>query len=74
MLDGVYLRGIDGAPEFVDVPAPTDESLQAVLHTIITRSMKSPTRQGVSVEEAGSTDMADYDSDSDEARVLARRC
>jgi len=31
VLDGVYRRGIDGAPEFVKVPAPTDEALQMVL-------------------------------------------
>ena len=36
--------------------------------------MKLLTRQGVLVEEEGSTYMADTDCDSDEARVLARRC
>ena len=70
VLDGVYRRGIDGAPEFVEVPAPTDEALQAVLHKIITRLMKLLTRRGVLVEEEGSTYMADNDGDSDEARVL----
>jgi hypothetical protein len=70
VLDGVYLRGIDGAPEFVEVPEPTDEALQAVLHKIITRLMKLLTRRGVLVEEVGSTYMADSDGDSDEARVL----
>ena len=47
MLDGVYRRGTDGAPEFVEVPAPTDEALQAVLHKIITRIMQLLTRRGV---------------------------
>ena len=70
VLDGVYRRGIDGAPEFVEVPEPTDEALQSVLHKIITRLMKLLTRRGVLVEEEGSTYMADSDSDSDEARVL----
>ena len=70
MLDGVYRRGTDGAPEFVEVPAPTDEALHAVLHKIITRTMKLLTRRGVLVEEQGSTYMADNDSDSDEARTL----
>lgn len=28
--DGVYRRGTDGEPEFVEVLAPTDEALQAV--------------------------------------------
>jgi len=37
VLDGVYRRGADGTPEFVEAPAPTDEALQAVLHKIITR-------------------------------------
>ena len=41
MLDGVYRRGTDGAPEFVEVPAPTDEALQAVLHKIITRTTQA---------------------------------
>jgi hypothetical protein len=70
MLDGVYRRGTEGAPEFVEVPAPTDEALQSVLHKIITRTMKLLTRRGVLVEEEGSTYMADNDGDSDEARTL----
>jgi len=45
VLDGVYRRGTDGEPEFVEVPAPTDEALQAVLHKIITRTMKLLTRR-----------------------------
>jgi hypothetical protein len=45
VLDGVYRRGIDGAPEFVEVPEPTDEALQSVLHKIITRTMKLLTRR-----------------------------
>jgi hypothetical protein len=70
VLDGVYRRGTDGAPKFVEVPEPTDEALQSVLHKIITRAMKLPTRRGVLVEEEGSTYMADNDGDSDEARTL----
>lgn len=70
VLDGVYLRGIDGAPEFVEIPEPTDEAPQAVLHKITTRLMKLLTRRGVLVEEVRSTYMADSDGDSDEARVL----
>ncbi len=37
VLDGVYRRSAEGAPEFAEVAAPTDEALQAVLHKIITR-------------------------------------
>lgn len=70
MLDGVYRCDTEGEPVFVEVPAPTDESLQAVLHKIITRLMKLLTRRGVLVEEEGSTYMADSDADSDEARTL----
>ena len=71
VLDGVYRRGTD-EPVFVEVPAPTDEALQAVLHKIITRVMKLLTRRGASVEEQGSTCMADNDNDgdSDDARTL----
>ena len=36
VLDGVYRR-TDGEPVFVEVPAPTDEALQALLHKIIGR-------------------------------------
>ena len=37
VLNGVYRLSTDGEPVFVEVPAPTDEALQAVLHKIITR-------------------------------------
>jgi Putative transposase len=70
VLDGVYRSGIDGTPEFVEVPEPTDETLQSVLHKIITRMMKLLTRRGVLVEDKGSIYMADNDGDSDEARTL----
>jgi hypothetical protein len=70
VLDGVYRLSADGTREFVEAPAPTDEALQPVLHTIITRLMKLLTRRGVLVEEDGSTYRADNDGDSDEARVL----
>ena len=70
MLDGVYRRGTDGTPVFVEVPAPTADALQAVLQRVITRTMKLLTRRGVLVEEEGSTYVADDDGDSDEARSL----
>ena len=70
MLDGVYRRGTEGEPLFVQVPAPTDEALHAVLHRIITRTMKLLTRRGVLIEEQGQTYMANNDGDSDEARAL----
>jgi len=69
-LDGVFRCDTDGEPVFVEVPAPTEEALQTVLHKIITRLMKLLTRRGVLVEEEDSTYMADSDGDSDEARKL----
>jgi len=69
VLDGVYRR-TDGEPVFVEVPAPTDEDLQALLHKIIGRLMKLLTRRGVLLEEQGSTYLADGDADSDDARAL----
>jgi len=52
VLDGVYRR-TDGELVFVEVPALTDEDLQALLHKIITRLMKLLTRRGVLVEDEG---------------------
>ncbi len=63
-------RRTDAEPAFVEVPAPTDEALQALLHKIISRLMKLLTRRGVLVEEEGSTYLADSDGDSDDARTL----
>ena len=70
MLDGVYRCDTEGEPVFAEVPAPTDEALQALLHQIITRLMKLLTRKGVLVEEQGQTYLADDDADSDEGRTL----
>ena len=55
VLDGVFRCDTEGEPVFVEVPAPTEEALQKVLHKIITRLMKLLTRRGVLVEEEGST-------------------
>ena len=66
----MYRGGVDGTPEFVEVPEPTDETMQSVLRKIITRSMKLLASRGVLVEEEGSTYIANNDSDSDEARTL----
>ncbi len=70
VLDGVYRR-TDGEPVFVEISAPSDEELQALLHKIITWLMKLLTRRGVLIEqEEGSSYLADADADSDEARAL----
>jgi hypothetical protein len=47
--------------------APTDETLRAVLHNIITRTKKLLTRQGVLVEQQRQRYVADSDSDSTDA-------
>ena len=65
MLDGVYRRSANGAPVFVEVPAPSDEALQTGLLKIVTRMMKLLTRKAVLVEEQGQTYMADDDGDSE---------
>ena len=46
VLDGVYRRSTEGAPEFVEAPTPTDDALQTVLDKSITRTMKLLTRRG----------------------------
>ena len=70
VLDGVYRCGGDGAPAFVEVGAPTDDELHALLHTIITRLMKMLTRRGVLVEDMGQTWLAEPDADGEEACTL----
>ena len=69
VLDGVYRR-TDGEPVFVEVHAPSDAALQALLHKIIARLMKVLTRRGVLVEEEGSSYLGDGDAESDDARAL----
>jgi len=46
VLGGVCRRDTDGAPEFVEVPAPSGAALQTVLHKFITRTMKPLTLRG----------------------------
>ena len=55
VLDGVYRCGADGAPTFIEADAPTDDELNALLHTVIARLMKMLTRRGVLVEDMGQT-------------------
>ena len=67
MLDGVYR---DGAPTSVEVGAPTDDELHALLQKIITKLMKLLSRRGVLEEDMGQTYLAEPDAESDEARML----
>ena len=59
VLDGVYRRGVDDTPAFVEAPALIDEALQTVLHKIITRTTQAAYPWSVLVEEEGSTYKAD---------------
>ena len=70
VLDGVSRCDADGVPAFVEVDAPTDEELHALLQTVITRLMRMLTRLGVLAEDMGQTYLAEPDTDGDEARTL----
>jgi hypothetical protein len=56
VLDGVYRCDADGVPGFIEAGAPTDDELDALLHTIIARLMKMLTRRGVLVADMGQAD------------------
>jgi hypothetical protein len=49
---------------------PTDDELEALPQTVITRLMKMLTRRGVLIEEMGQTYLSEPDVDWDEARTL----
>jgi hypothetical protein len=70
VLDGVYRSGVDGAPAFVEVNAPTDDELHVLLQTLVARLMKILTRRGVLVEDMGQTYLAEADADDEETRTL----
>jgi Putative transposase len=57
-------------PTFVEVVAPTDDELHALLQTVIARLMKMLTRRGVLIEEMGQTNLAEPDVDGEEVRTL----
>jgi hypothetical protein len=70
VLDGVYWRGADGGAEFVEVGAPTDDEVHALLQTLIARPMKMLTRCGVLVEDIGQTYLAEPAADGEGSRAL----
>ena len=70
VLDGVYHRGADGAPAFIEAGAPAVDELHALLQTVIARLMKMLTRRGVPIEEIGQTYLAEPDANGEEARTL----
>lgn len=55
VLDDVYRCDAEGMPSFIDVGAPGDKGLLALLQTVIARLMKVLTRRDVVVEEMGQT-------------------
>jgi len=59
----ISLRSDEGAPEFGEVDAPTDDELRALLQTVITRLMKMLTRRGGLIDEVGKTHLAGPDAD-----------
>ncbi len=70
VLDGVYRTNANGQPEFIEIPAPSDEDIWEVLQRRIKRVMKQLVRRGILVEDQGETYLADDVADSKEARVL----
>lgn len=52
MPDGAYRCGADGVPAFIEVDAPTDAELHALLQTLVARLMRMLTRRGVLTERA----------------------
>lgn len=62
--------GADGMPVFIEVTAPSDHEMHALLLRLITRLLKPFTRRGALVEEMGQTDLVEPDAAS---RSL-RRC
>ena len=59
VLDGVYRFDADGLPSFIEVSAPSDDELHALLQTIIAQQMKMLTRRGVLMEDMGQTYLAE---------------
>ncbi|MEY3252263.1 MAG: hypothetical protein RL227_1236, partial [Pseudomonadota bacterium] len=70
VLAGVYRRGADGSPAFIEAASSTDDELHALLQSVIERLMKLLTRRGVLVEDMGQACLAEPDADGEEARTL----
>ena len=60
----------EGEPVFVEVPAPTDEALQALLHKIIARLDEAAHPSGRARRRAGLDIPGRCDAESDNARTL----
>ncbi len=70
VLGGVYRISANGGPEFIEIPAPSNEDIWEELQRIIRRVMRQLVRRGILVEDQGETYLADDVDDSKEARVL----
>jgi hypothetical protein len=69
VLDGVYRRGTDGLPAFIEAGAPADEELHALLQTVMALLMKMLTHRSALVEDMGQTYLAEPYGDGEEART-----
>jgi Putative transposase len=65
VLDGAYRTKANGEPEFIEIPAPSDDDVWELLQSIIKCVMKQLVRRGVLVEDHGETYLA-----NDEDKVL----
>jgi hypothetical protein len=70
MLDGMNRGGGDGVPAIVELAAPTDDELHALLQTRITWLMKLLTRRSVLVVDMGQTCEAEPSAEAAKARTL----
>ena len=70
VMDGVHRGGGDGVPAIVELAAPTDDELHALLQTRITRLTKLLTRRNVLVEDMGQTCEAEPNAEAAKARTL----
>jgi len=71
LLDGVYRRGADGVPQFVEAGSPIDDEVHELLQIIVARLMKMITRRGVLVEDMSQTYLAEPDGVGEDARPAA---
>jgi hypothetical protein len=69
-LDGVHRNGAGGVLVFIEVAAPTNDEMHALVRANIARLMKLLTRRGVLVEDMGQTWLAEPQAEGEEARTL----
>ena len=70
VLDGVYRCGADGVPSFVEVDAPTDDKLHALLQSIDHPADEAAHAPACWWRRWAQTPLAEPSADGDEARML----